>query len=192
MATMNFDPHHDVPTLEVLSPPVADYPYFEGCDAEFEPDAIGYSPANAWWLAEASFLAYGDEGLLTACFAGDNVLRRAGLRFEFIAGGGDTAGFLAYNDRTVLATFRGTRVPGLQDPLAFRASLAPHLHDIVTDLQFPQVPFGGGRVHRGFALAFEAVATTLGERLEALVAGGRSLWFAGHSLGAALATLAAA
>src|SRR5262249_24103753 len=119
---MTFDPHHDKPTLEIVSPPVPDYPYFQGRDADFEPDPRAYSPATAWCLAEASFLAYGDEDFLTARFTGDTLLRRAGLRFDLIAGGGDTAGFLMHNERVAVATFRGTRVPGLQDPLAFTKS----------------------------------------------------------------------
>lgn len=189
---MSFDPRRDLPTLADLSPPVADYPYFRGSAVGFEPEARDYSPANAWWLAEASFLAYGDADFLAARFADDSLLRREGLHFDLIAGGGDTAGFLMHNERFAIATFRGTRVPGLQDPLVFQVSLAPSLQDIVTDAQFPQTPFDHGRVHRGFALAFEAVAADLGEKLEALAAAGRPIWFSGHSLGGALATLAAA
>jgi hypothetical protein len=94
---MTFDPHGDIPTLAVLCPPVVDYPYFQGCEADFEPDAREYSPANAWWLAEASFLAYGDVDLLTARFAGDTLLRRSGLQFELIGDNGTTPAFSRNN-----------------------------------------------------------------------------------------------
>lgn len=187
---MTFDPLRDVPTLELVSPPNLDYPYFEG-DANFEPDAQDYSDANAWWLAECALLAYGDGQLLATRFATDTQLRRSGLTWETIEGRGDTFGFLMFNDRFVVATLRGTRVLGLQDPLAFQASLAPSFNDIVTDVRFPQAPFGGGHVHSGFADAFQAFGSNLRKRLDALAAGGRSVWFAGHSLGGALATLAA-
>src|SRR5450432_2798997 len=39
-------------------PPPA-YKYFENCGQfNFEPNAPDFSPKNAWWLAEASLLAY--------------------------------------------------------------------------------------------------------------------------------------
>src|SRR6185436_15370710 len=47
-----------------------------------------------------------------------------------------------------------------------------------------------GLVHAGFRNALERVWTPLVEKLTPL-AGSRSVWFSGHSLGAALATLAA-
>jgi pimeloyl-ACP methyl ester carboxylesterase len=47
-------------------------------------------------------------------------------------------------------------------------------------------------VHRGFAGALEEVWEPLAARLDALAAGGRRVFFTGHSLGAALATMAAA
>ena len=64
--------------------------------------------------------------------------------------------------------------------------------DLWTDSQFvPTVCRGGGRVHRGFLDAF---AETSG-RLDAIIRMKRPnqrLWLTGHSLGGALATLAAA
>ena len=49
-----------VETIHGLRPPLAGFPYFANADRfPFEPTASAESPVNAWWLADASFLAYG-------------------------------------------------------------------------------------------------------------------------------------
>ena len=175
-----------VPTIELLNPPVASYGYFQGVATLFDANTQDYSPVNAWWLAEASFLAYGSPEFLKDKVTGNELVRRAGLQFEPFASPSDAAGFLMYNDQVVIAAFRGTRVPGLQDPLAFVRSLEPSFRDIVTDVRFPQVPFGPGSVHGGFARAFDSVAAGVLKRLTDLAAAGRTVWLTGHSLGGAL------
>src|SRR5215471_3672972 len=46
-------------TWDNLYYPPSDYGYFENSDRfDFEPGASGFSWKNAWWLAEASVLAY--------------------------------------------------------------------------------------------------------------------------------------
>jgi pimeloyl-ACP methyl ester carboxylesterase len=49
----------------------------------------------------------------------------------------------------------------------------------------------GGKVHRGFRKALDEVWEELHAYLAQLKRGGRRIWMTGHSLGAALATLAA-
>ncbi|MDH3591382.1 MAG: hypothetical protein OER88_05860, partial [Planctomycetota bacterium] len=56
-----------------------------------------------------------------------------------------------------------------------------------TDLRVLLVSEGGGRVHQGFRDALDLVWADVSRRI-----GDERGWFAGHSLGAALATLAAA
>jgi pimeloyl-ACP methyl ester carboxylesterase len=51
---------------------------------------------------------------------------------------------------------------------------------------------GDGKVHKGFSDALDEVWPELCDYVALLHTGGRTVWFAGHSLGAALATLAAA
>ncbi len=189
---MTFDPRNDVPTLEILSPPVADYAYFQGCEAPFDPKATAYSPVNAWWLAEAASLAYGDVTFIKNRFERSDLLRRQSMQWEMITSGDDTAGFVMHNDDVAIAVFRGTRVLGLQDPLTLKASVTPVLRDVITDGRFPLTSFDPGCVHLGFAEAFQLLSPTLMPRLEQLNDGKRSIWFAGHSLGGALATVAAA
>ena len=63
-----------VETIHGLRPPRAGFPYFAHAEKfPFDPGAVADSPVNAWWLADASFLAYGDAELEPA---GSSVHRR--------------------------------------------------------------------------------------------------------------------
>lgn len=75
--------------------------------------------------------------------------------------------------------------------VVFRGTEASKLEDVIADLMTAQVPWqGGGRVHRGFAYAYGRVRDELAQTLAALRP--PRVIYTGHSLGAALATLAAA
>ena len=188
---MSFDPQTDVPTLADLSPPYPNYPYFEGPELPaFEPTAVGYSPVNAWWLAEASLLAYGGLAAADGLRDGANLLTRDGVRVATIPGPDDAGVLVLSAAGFVIIAFRGTRVLGLRDPLALQTSLEPNLRDVVTDLQFPQAVFNPGMVHAGFLVAYGPLSDGLAARLAELAS--RPVWFTGHSLGGALATIAAA
>ena len=71
------------------------------------------------------------------------------------------------------------------DLVVFRGTA--NQRDLWRDLDAVRVPEGAGEVHRGFQGTLDLVWGDLSERIE-----GRTVTFAGHSLGAALATLAAA
>ncbi|KAG8464983.1 hypothetical protein KFE25_012346 [Diacronema lutheri] len=126
--------------------------------------------ARASWLPGASALRW--------------ALRRTAAR-EGGGGGGSvngggsdgTGGKGASSDGFVTLAFRGTK----------------QLSDILTDVDALPTRFGaaGGRAHRGFAKAFDSVEPQIHALLaEALPNGGRVL-LTGHSLGGALAQLAA-
>ncbi len=76
---------------------------------------------------------------------------------------------------TVVA-FRGTQV-----------FADPSLADMLSNLWFRRRPWGPGRVHRGYR---EALLDIVQELKRPLYSGRRPLYFTGHSMGGALATLA--
>jgi len=156
---------------QALFGPRRDHPYFEGAaDRPFVPGAPEYDAVNAWWLAEASLLTYvpGEE------FVRER-LGAAGLDLTFHFDEGPR-GFVAEGPDFSILAFRGTVFP---DP-----------HDVLADFDVRLTPFpGGGRVHQGFLDSIRGILPDLEGRLAAARA---PVWATGHSLGAALATLAGA
>ena len=56
-----------VETVDCLVPPLAGFPYFAHAEEiKFDPAATGDHPGNASWLADASFLVYGDRRVHSA------------------------------------------------------------------------------------------------------------------------------
>jgi triacylglycerol lipase len=179
------------PTPAVILPPNYDYEYFQECAAHpFHHGASKLELVNAWWLAEASLLAYAKPEFVISSYS------TAGLE---LAGqqpfsGKSTQCYVAHNQDFAIVSFRGTQVPkagGEQDPLE---SLKNSVSDIYADAKFALVDTGQGFfVHRGFQDALEEVWTDVSQYLAELRAENPDckFWFTGHSLGAALATLAA-
>lgn len=80
--------------------------------------------------------------------------------------------------------------------ISFRGTQFSEAADLWTDLNFPLASFKGedsqwGTVHGGFLDAYHAISDQLEARLQA-TAPGTKIWITGHSLGGALASLAAA
>ena len=171
------------------APPNEDRAYFEHCgDHPFLHASGGFEMLNAWWMAEAAILAYADEDFVRARFG------QAGLPEVRHFHGESTQCYAAHNDDFVLVAFSGSDMREREGNGVFDA-----LADWTVNLSVDTVPSGnGGRVHRGFAGALDEVWGPRGEDaglegyLDGLCgAGRRRVWFTGHSLGGALATIAA-
>ena len=149
----------------------AGYAHFVGAAAHpFVPMGIDPVPRiNAWWLAEASLATYWEPPGAAAIYAA------AGLDCEFVTAM-STDAYIAVAPDWLVVAFRGTEPDQWQD--------------IVTDAGLALVPWSTGFVHCGFSLAVKDIWPALTDAL-ARLAPGREVWFTGHSLGAALATLAA-
>ena len=175
----------ELPTItwQNLAPPYCEHAYFYAHERyPFHPHAEEFDLINAWWLAEAATLAYADEAFARSRFA------QAGFREVCYFDGESTDCFVAANDQTVILAFRGTESrprPGAKDSRNIWA-------DVKTDLDALLVDSGQGtKVHQGFQRALDEVWQDLFNHLTTLHRASRTLWMTGHSLGAALATLAA-
>jgi hypothetical protein len=182
------------PTLDVLTPPNLDRTYFEdGAKRPFQVDAALFDPVNAWWLAEAALLAYAK--------ADDAIPRYRGGGFEAELIDGpltDTQAYVLVRDDLVVVAFRGTQFPRFHDGetrAEMGIAFGRFLKDAMVDGRVALVEGEPhGRVHRGFRNALDEIQPRLKNRVDALkrAVPARPFFFTGHSLGAALATLAAA
>ena len=170
-------------TWKNLSPPFKDHLYFDYAEEmPFEHDAGVFSPVNAWWLAEASTLVYSDEPFVRIWF------RRAGLDQVAFYSKKSTKCFIAHNDKFALVVFRGSTIWKKRGKFDIKIAMAY----LITDADIRFVTWEqGGRVHRGFKNALDDIWDELSLHLEKLKRKGLKIWFGGHSLGGALATLAA-
>lgn len=161
------------PEIQLVFHPQRDADYVHFLDAEthpFNPAAGRLGRRNTWWLADAALLSYWPSEEARVRYG------RVGFEVASVFGG-TTQCYVAWNDQTAIVTFRGTE-PG--EP-----------GDTLDDLTFALVPWDTpGLVHLGFKIGLDRVWDLLAERL-AVLSPTRSVWFAGHSLGAALAALAA-
>lgn len=150
----------------------AAYVHYEGsADNPFEPGAAGVSRVNAWWLAEAALLSYWPPDIAITRF------RTAGMETAFIEQRGVQC-YASVAAAFAIVSFRGTEVNDFQD--------------VFDDARFALVRWNeaGAKVHHGFREAFERIEPQLDHAL-ASIGPQRTVWFTGHSMGGALAVLAA-
>lgn len=138
---------------------------------QFDLGARGYSSTNAYWLGQAARLAYRDSAMIEAAIAPWGF-----SQFQFFDQEA-TQAFLISNAELTILAFRGTQQRCWRD--------------WTTDLKIKLVPGCGGKVHCGFLAALDRIWDELMSELAKHHRSHQALWITGHSLGAALATLAA-
>jgi len=180
-----------------------EYAYF---GAGLQHPFLTSSETRAAWAADAAMLAYGRYGsTLIPDAEFDTILKKGGFAHhqrigDWSEGAAGTQAFFAYNGSFAILAFRGTERDDPSDS-ATDADILPvpekdytvssgHLHSFhfLADL-------GHGRaclVHQGFQRALNNVWQDVSDCITAYRAANATaeICFAGHSLGAALATLA--
>lgn len=147
-------------------------PFEDAGTFAFEPAATDVSRVNAWWLSDAAWASYIHDPTALKQVYGPTGIADVDL---FEVHGTDFT--VAHTPEFAIVAFRGTQ------PDQWR--------DIFADVHWKVRAWDTGFVHGGFADAFErGWLGGLRDALTALPSGCR-IWVTGHSLGAAMATLAA-
>lgn len=165
-------------------PPSRSYRYFSKAESNpFRHEARRFERANAAWLMDLSLLAYEQDRQFI-----ERELIRVGLDRDPVYIGFDlpflsTQAIVVSDMKFVAVVFRGSEIRGEDRVLNIVA-------DWTTDALVFLVPIGPGAfAHAGFTVALNWVWPIVEKAIAG--ASGRTVWFAGHSLGAACATLAA-
>jgi len=172
-------------TVSGLTPPLSDFEYFVGARRfPFQPRPDSFSAINAWWLAEASFLVYGEGDFIEGVLA-NTPLPDLGFTLQWIGERDSNRGIVLSNEQVMIVVFRGTRMHQ-HSVLDAAEVVVIDQADLWTDSKFLQTACAvGGKVHHGFLTAYQEIC----ERLDEIVSGRsrqQALWFTGHSLGGAL------
>ena len=127
---------------------------------------------NAWWFASFSHLAYFNKREIK------KELKRVNLNFEAFYDIEGTQAFIASSKESVVVSFRGTQVDENRD-------LKTDINAFFTTIR------AEAEVHRGFYKAYSRVKNQIIKKLQPFKKKGYKIYYTGHSLGAALATLMA-
>ena len=182
--------------------PQITHPYFckrPGLPYNFQSDAGSFEMVNAAWMADAALLVYVPNPEDNEKYFDMKSLRKMGWSESFVEEKIKNAGFnsvkffnrqgtqlfVAHNSKAVVVSFRGTQVQ--------------ELRDLLYDGKFVASNEGNGKIHGGFRDGLNAVWCSIGgeEGVEDYLSritqnSSIPVWFTGHSLGAALAIIAAA
>ena len=167
--------------VDVSQPPPPPPPAAPTAFSRFVPGATTFNTTNAYLAVAASALA--DKPALQS-----QTLARYGFpTMRSLSNGAGLDGYIASNDAMILIVFRGTDVYHLKSLLA-DVNVVPAWNDF---LKRPLV-----YVHSGFKTAFDQFRPHIRSFLDDDKArtgnSGKKVWIVGHSLGGAMATMAAA
>jgi len=169
-------------TTRPLSPPANDsfpYVFFENvAEHPFQPADAALNLRNAWWLMDAAFLSYSNEPTIAREYQ-----KVGGAAVKPFLGRRSTQCYVASTNDWIVLAFRGTQVDDFWQSVL----------DWTIDARFvPIHDSHGDWVHAGFKNALDEVWRDVSAFITTLqTAKRRPLWICGHSLGAALATVAA-
>lgn len=144
--------------------------------------ATKYSPVNAYWLGRAAKLIYLEDTQdlaleeESAVEKIENQMKNWGFDRVHFMNFDDTQVVVAANDEAVVVVFRGTT----------------NLRDWMTNVKTRLVEGPAGRVHCGFFTGLHYAWDEIKRKIKEFDSNNQPILVTGHSLGAALATLAAA
>ncbi len=139
--------------------------------SKFDHSATAFHGENALFLSDCAKLAYQDATTIRQAITNQLNFKH----FKFFSGKQNTQAFIAADENIIITCFRGTQ----------------ELKDFLTDIKLKPVPGPQGNVHRGFKKGLDDVWGEMLQFISEIRSQNQSLWFCGHSLGAALACLAA-
>ncbi|QFZ21283.1 lipase family protein [Saccharothrix syringae] len=147
----------------------------------FDQATTGYSLRQAYCMAQAAKLAYQSPAEVEAAARewGFDRVRHHETTFRPPFPLEDTQGYTVAGDRMIITAFRGTEPKKIQDWLS-DATTPP----------WPG-PANRGFVHYGFGEALQSIYPQVRDAITEFRDADQTIWFTGHSLGGALASLAA-
>ncbi|MDJ0846456.1 lipase family protein [Crocosphaera sp.] len=147
----------------------------------FNSQTTRYSPWNAYYLGQAASIVYEESSVIQKT----TKVKWQMPKYKFIQDLNKddneitgTECFVAGDEKKIIVSFRGTQVDQKED--------------VLTDINLKLIDGPLGEVHRGFLRGVDSVWEELLETIKEFQDQGQSLWFTGHSLGAALANITVA
>jgi hypothetical protein len=150
------------------------YTFFDNVSNCTIEKTLEFRKVNCWWMIEMSYIVYGTSGAFVKEQVGKVGLEATVFGFDRLQ---PPHILIAHNSEVIVIAFRGTRINDLPDILA--------------DVSFLPELTSNGFVHSGFQNALlSAGIWNEAKRHLAGISGEQVILFSGHSLGAALATIA--
>lgn len=137
----------------------------------FDPDTQSFSLNDAWWLSNFSHLAYFEDKAI------EHHLHRVGFELSDIFSKNGSFAFIAISGASAVLSFRGTAIHEREN--------------IMNDIDLSLVPISDNiSVHKGFLRSLDQIWPEIEVALNQLKKRKINIWYTGHSLGAAMATIA--